>query len=495
LEVLSLVRSMKNTLAPINRIPQEVLSLIPGHSDTDEDLIALTHVCRGWRELFISRSSLWIFLDCTDVDKTRVYLERSRTSPLEIYLKEEEDTTYLNDAFLLTVPHLGRLGSLTLSGSSNDLVQLVKHLASPAPLLEKLKLTFTRTRTLTIQGAIFGGNLSSLRELRLSGVIADKAWENMSNLRTFDLRQIQTNKISVTQLLNVFERAPLLRKIHLRDAFPTSSDASPGRVVPLPNLKFLTIAAQPVHTVLLNHLLIPAGASVQQCFNFSDEKSPIPAYLPKTINNLNHLSHITSVNLAFDSGMLLRLDGPSGGLYLHGHWVGEAAAPHAVDRRVLRSLTLFRMSKVESLAIVQYRASLSTKVEKSPVYLTLLLLNNLRTLILTNCSDLPFISALTPGQNPSRTVVCPNLEELVLYVNSKDRFCINGLLKMAEDRASRSAKLSTITIVVPQEIVPAKEVLKLRNHVSHVEYRLDDTVPEWDDVPGDTDDPGCESDW
>jgi len=486
---------MRNTFAPINRIPQEVLSLIPDHCDTDKDLIALTHVCRGWRELFISRSSLWTFLDCTDVDKTRVYLERSRTSPLEIYLEEEEDTTYLNDAFLLTVPHLGRLGSLTLSGSSDNLLQLTKHFASPAPLLEKLKLTFTRTQTPIIQGVIFGGNLSSLRELRLSGVIANKAWENMSNLRTFDLRQIPTNKISVTQLLNVFECAPLLRKIHLRDAFPTSSDAPPGRVVPLPNLKFLTIVAQPVHTVLLNHLLIPAGASVQQYFNFSDEKSPIPAYLPKTFNNLNHLSHITSINLTFDAGMCLRLDGPNGGLCLHGHWVGAASIPHALDRRVLRSLTLFRISKVERLVIGQYRASPPTKIEESPVYLTLLPLNNLRTLTLADCYNLPFIAALTPERNSSRTVVCPKLEELVLYEDDKDQLCINRLLKMAEDWASRGAKLSTIAIVAPQEIVPAKEVLKLRNHVSRVEYRLDDAVPEWDDIPGDTDDPGCESDW
>ena len=76
LEVLSLVRSMKNTFAPINRVPREVFSLIPEYCKTDEALVALTHVCRGWREQFVSRSSLWTSLDCTNVEKTRVYLKR-----------------------------------------------------------------------------------------------------------------------------------------------------------------------------------------------------------------------------------------------------------------------------------------------------------------------------------------------------------------------------------------------------------------------------------
>ena len=64
LEVLSLIRSMKNTFAPVNRIPWGVLSIIPDYCDTDYELVAFTHVCRGWREEFISRSSLWTSLDC-----------------------------------------------------------------------------------------------------------------------------------------------------------------------------------------------------------------------------------------------------------------------------------------------------------------------------------------------------------------------------------------------------------------------------------------------
>ncbi|KAF9650820.1 hypothetical protein BDM02DRAFT_3092410, partial [Thelephora ganbajun] len=85
LEVVSLFRSTKNTFAPINRIPPDVLSLIPDYwerQDMGEDLIALTHVCRDWREIFTSRPSLWTHLACADADKTRLYIERSRFLPL-----------------------------------------------------------------------------------------------------------------------------------------------------------------------------------------------------------------------------------------------------------------------------------------------------------------------------------------------------------------------------------------------------------------------------
>ena len=130
----------------------------------------------------ISRSSLWTSLDCRNVEQTRAYLERSRISPLDVRLEEQERSRFLNDAVLLTVPHLGRLKSLTLSGSSNNLLQLTQYFGSPAPILEKLKLSFTCTVTPVIQHAIFAGNLSSLRRLRLSGVITSLTWTNLPNL-------------------------------------------------------------------------------------------------------------------------------------------------------------------------------------------------------------------------------------------------------------------------------------------------------------------------
>ncbi|KAF9780796.1 hypothetical protein BJ322DRAFT_1081770 [Thelephora terrestris] len=495
LEVLSLVRSTKNTFAPINRIPPDVLVLIPQHCDTYDDLITLTQVCRGWRENFISHSALWTGLNCTHVEWTRISLERSKTSPLDISLKEGD---FLNDAFLLTVSHLHNLGALTISGSSNSLLRLTKHLDSPSPLLKKLKIVCTRTKDpVIIKDTMFNGSLSSLHELRLSGVITNLAWKNMANLRTFDLQQVPSNKLSVTQLLNFFERAPLLRKIILRQAFPNSSDSPLGRVVSLPNLKYLILAAQPAHTILLNHLLMPVGTSVYQGFDFSGARPPFPSHIPQNPQNLKNLLNITSVNLIVGLGVSFRLKGPNGELYMLGNWVGDGLAPNGIDKRALLSLKLFPISTAEHLTIACWRSgtSPSPEVNKSPVYLTFLSMKNLRVLTLTNCRNHLFFLVLNPNKNQQKIILCPKLEELVVYIKSEDLFYVNELLEMAEERASRGVKLETVTIVSSKEFVPAKEVLKLRNYASSVEYRLDDIVPNWDESPLDVEDAVYDSDW
>ena len=111
-----MIRSIKNAFAPINRTSPDILSLIPDYwspHNRDSDIVKLTHVCHGWRELFISRPSLWNLLDCVDVDKTRAYLKRSKSLPLKIFLKKDEKGThYPNDALQLVDPHIRRVWTL-----------------------------------------------------------------------------------------------------------------------------------------------------------------------------------------------------------------------------------------------------------------------------------------------------------------------------------------------------------------------------------------------
>ena len=502
-----MVRLMKNAFVPINRIPYEVLSIIPDYwagedtenefkDPTDKDLITLTHVCHDWRELFISRPSLWTRLDCMSVEKTRVYIERSKSSPLEVHISKDLETYKFpsEDALPLTIPHLGRVKSLSIAGFDKNFVELInKHFNRPAPFLEKLKICFYAD-PYAITATTFDRNLSSLQELCLIGVLTDLPWRSMGNLTKFDFCRVPSDRISVTQLLDFFEHAPLLSIIRLRKAFPDTSNAPPDRVVPLFSLKKLHIIAQPAHSILLNHLSIPSGALLVLEFGFDSEASPIPVHLPKDLNNLNNLSPVTSINLSCRPGVFLRLNGPSGGLYVFGISTGEGTLT-AIHRRVLRSLHRFCISVTERFMITAYSAPTPLQAGRSPPLQTLLLMNALCTLILIDCHNVPFISALNPCKTPSGTLVCPKLEELVLYVKNKDWFCINELLEMVKERSSRGAGLSTITIFSSQEFVPAKKVLKLRDHVSCVEYRLDDVVPVWDEIPNDIKDPGYESDW
>jgi hypothetical protein len=485
LGVLSLIRSVKNSLAPINRIPPEVLLLIPDYydDDTDQGLIALTHVCRGWRDMFISRSSLWTQLDCTNVDKTRTYIQRSKSSPLEIFLEEDEDDTYLDGAFLLVAPHIHRIRSLTIWADA--MPDAIGHLYHHAPLLEELDIDLRCARAPVLDSTLFDGDLSSLRELSLSGVITSLPWNNMANLTIFNLKTCRPGRDFVTRLLDFFESAPLLHTIMLEDSIPKSSNVSFERIVSLPHLEMLSITAKPAHSVLLDHICIPIGALLILDFSFSGEKSPLREHLPETTTaNLRNISHITTINLLFGpTQKFMRMNGPSGGLRIHAHWKDKTVTPYNMDRRILRSIDPSILATTYRLAVSRYKHPRPAEIENCPVSRMLSFMDNLRTLVLTKCNNLPFILALNPEEDHSELLRCPNLEELVLYVRSRDQFHIGHLISMAKERASRDAKLSSITIVGMGELAPGKEVFKLRGHVKHVHYRVDDAPPDWDDFP------------
>ena len=474
LEVLSLVRSVKNSFAPINRIPSEVLSLIPDYyrgDGADQDLIALTHVCRSWRGIFTSRSSLWTRFSFTNTDKTRTYIRRSQTSPLKINLSGR----FIDDAFALIIPHISRLQSFKTN--ADDLPRVVGHFRCHTPLLEEL--TISSIRAWVLDNALFNGDLSSLRELCLYGVITNFPWKNLSNLQILNLKTFHT--YGTTQILDFLESAPLLRSVLFGHKTPTP-DAPPGRIVSLRHLKAFTMDASPPHSTLLRHLHIPTGASLISKFHSRVEESMLLDYLPERSPNFVNLSHITAINLLFESNKtFVRLSGPSGSLRVLNSYMGFDI--YTAAHQTFRSLGPV-ISTITRLAILGYKRPAPVRIEHCPIFQTLSSANHLRTLILTDCPNPVFARALDPEQNLSKLVPCFNMKELVLY----DKFwyvCLDDLVKMAKNRASRGAKLASITIIDLGGFSAPPGVLNLMEHVTRVEYKTADTSPVWDDVPGD----------
>jgi hypothetical protein len=493
-EVLRLVRSIKNTLAPINRVPPEILSLIPGYfggddgdgdgDDMDEVIITLTHVCRDWRDIFISRSSLWTRFDFTNIEKTRTYIQRSQSSPLNFSLDGE---SVINDAFSLVIPHTHRLKSLTIR--SDTLPSVLEHLRCHTPLLEKLDIRVSTQSNPAFDGALFGGDLSSLHELRLERVTTDFPWNNLANLRVVSLES-GSHKYGTTQILDFFESAPLLCAVSLQYQMPDLSDAPPERIVPLRHLKVFAFIANPPQSILLHHLCIPIGASLISGFEFKGDGSPLLDYLPERSPNFNNLNHITSINLSFSRYCKhTRLEGPSGSLHVLANRVYRPS--DSIDHKILRSFGHPILSTIQRLAISEYNHERPTEVEECPIFQTLSPTDNLQTLILIDCKNLPFILALDPEQNPSNLVLCPNMEELVFHVEGLDLLPLKNLFNMAKNRALGGARLSSITLVNmgSDDDEERVEVLKLREHVTHVQYRLgDSSPPDWDHVPGENGD-------
>ena len=153
----------------------------------------------------------------------------------------------------------------------------------------------------------------------------------------------------------------------------------------------------------------------------------------------------------------------------------------------MHSLDLPILSTTQRLAVSTYRHP--NQAEGSPIFQRLSSMKALRILILIKCDSPPFLCASNPEENTQSTsVLCPNLEELVLYIEFQDDLRIEHLISMAKNRASAGAMLSSITIVGLDGLTPGMQAPELEEHVTRVMYRVDEVPPAWDHVPGESGD-------
>ena len=397
--------------------------------------------------MFVSRSSLWTDLCSADPDKTRVYLERSKSSPIDLSL-----SLPLSDPFSELIPRaIGRLRFLCINAGGGDLEDIIAHLSRPAPLLEELSIGNVQDPKLI--SALFNGDLSSLRGLYLEEVCTELPWRNMVNLTMLML--VRMSPLSVKQVLDFFEGAPHLREVDLYSTTPLSG-AQPDRLVSLPYLERMDSRGHP-SSHLFDHLLIPVGARLTVCVDLTTP--PIGGHPPRFIDNLRNFSNFTTIKL--DCGPTrIQFSGPN----------GEVRMDLRDDRTymALESLAHFNTSKTEQLEIVG-----SDPPSCDPPHRAFLPMKNLRTLTLVRCKNPHFfVHALDPGMSLSGVVVCPKLEELV--IEHREMFDIRSVTGTAAARASKGVGFKIVRIVPWRKVVhPQLDVLELEKYVRHVECEVD----------------------
>jgi len=420
--------------------------------------------------MFVSRSSLWSNLNCVDADKTRVYLERSGTSPINLQLHCGGFGKSSVDTFVQIIPQaIARLKSLSVSTDPGYLEGTMSHLSHPAPLLETLDIDSGCCNgpqySPVLAPTIFNGNLSSLRELHLYSIRTGLSWRNMANLTSFTLHSSSVTNFG--QLLDFFESAPHLRNVHFHLTTLISGGEN-GRLVSLDRLRRMRVVyCGPTTSILFDHLVIPVGAKLvtqpdMGTFTIED-------HIPGSLDNFKNLSSITEIHLFLDIYLLLliRLRGPYGELRMLGAEIDNSPS------LVFESLARFDTSKTERLRIDSTNEPLSRDLP----YRILLPMENLRTLVLSRCTGLPraFMDALNPNTSLSKEVVCPSLEELVFVCrprenpvdDGEEEFDMRAVIEMAAARASRGVKIGTVKDQAKLDLV---DVLELRKHVSYVEH-------------------------
>jgi len=411
--------------------------------------------------VFTSRPSLWTNLDIRNEDKARVYLERSKSSPVNLSL-ERRNEIYPDDPFFRFIPQvIGRLGYLLVQGTPENVQNITALLSHPAPLLKHLEISADYPPALRLTSALFDGDLSSLDVLHLSFVRTELPWRNMVNLTSFVLGGVPSGGVSVIELLDFIESAPRLRWVYLYSVQPTPG-AQSGRLVSLTCLKIMTISDCGPPSALLDHLLIPVGTEL--ALRADVISSVVGDLIPRSLDNLRNLSDFTTVRLCLDNSFLgMIFSGPNGRVSLD----PTGSFAHKTSS-MLESLAQLDTSKTE-----RFRIGNSRPLSRDLVHRALLPMNNLRVFVLCECSS-PHtpIRALHPSTRSSEVLVCPNLEELVLHNSGEEAFNMDDVIGMAEARASRGRKLRVVGVVGGVNEPDPKDVLELGKHVGRVEYNV-----------------------
>jgi len=436
--------------APINRVPPEILALIPDFWSADvrdQAIIALTHVCRAWREIFTSRSDLWADFDCENIDKTLVYLDRSGFSPISIRLERDERLSP-RDPFIQIMPQvIPRLKSVSIHAPPGNLQEIIAQLSHSIPLLASLtieaKCESVPQDCPMVAPTLLNGDLSSLRELHLQSIHMALLWRNMTNLTSFTLVYATPGDLPVGPLLDFFEGAPHLRKVQLHSATPNFGTQS-GRLVPLARLRTMDIfGGNP--SLLFDHLLIPVDAKLSGPFNH-----------PKSFSYFQQLPDIRVHAGVAGICPAIQFDGPDGQIS-----ISPTDPQPNTTCRVLESLAQLDDSKIERLRLVG--GDLMVR-DGCVSYWMFLSTKHLRAITILHCQGVSrFVSWLTQMD------VCPKLEELVLDARVEGRgFNVQEMISAARMRASMIVPLKSVRIASRDKSVQTA-ALELKQYVPHVE--------------------------
>ncbi|KAF9647919.1 hypothetical protein BDM02DRAFT_3116221, partial [Thelephora ganbajun] len=278
---------------------------------------------------------------------------------------------------------------------------------------------------------------------------------NVVNLTSFSLDFVMEPGVSVGQLLDFFESAPRLLTVELTFSNPAFG-AQNGRLVPLAHLRRLYIRGYQPFSLLLNHILVPAGATLE-----TELESPsfnIEDHLPRSLANLKNLSNFDQICLHFKHRTAsVRFTGPNGQVY-----VTSTFLPSDATRSVSQSLIQLPTSTSNCLEVI------NGDLLSVDLCQALLSIKTLRTLTLSLCKNLPsFILALDHDPNSRKPISCPKLDRLIF--RTKERFDVKSMVKVAAARASGGVPLSSVSIINRGEPVPREGVMELLKHVSHVE--------------------------
>ena len=270
------LKSRYNELAPISRLPSEVLAsiftLLPVFALNERSgllsWIYVAHVCRRWREIALNHPRFWSRINLTKLtsDGRAEILARVKTAPLHLVVDIGRRAIGVEAIGRQLEAHISHTRHLIISGAFGTTLE---RLTSSAHTLESLTLSHkSPVRWLppaTIPGNLFNFTAPNLTNLQLEN--CDISWKSpiLKGLRTLQIFDITTeSRLGLEDWLDALNEMPELKTLFLRHATPLASltnplISKPSRTITLPSLTRFHICASARDCALaLAHLVLPS---------------------------------------------------------------------------------------------------------------------------------------------------------------------------------------------------------------------------------------------
>jgi len=247
------VRGWRNSFISINRIPSDILSLIPTHLSSQKDRLRASFVCRRWRRIFLQHGALWsqLYLSKGEV-YVKTLLERAKGSPLDVFASYVDPVSTIT----LLVPHAKQIRHLDFVYDYWEDIQTFSRVNSGSfPLLRTLVINAAKEidledpEVMTPSSLPLFSNTHNLTEFRLHSERPPFLSHFVfPNLTAFELSVVLSaeldERFQPSQLFDFLEASPMLRTVRMRIVARMSLECVPEeRLVVLPNLETLHLVA------------------------------------------------------------------------------------------------------------------------------------------------------------------------------------------------------------------------------------------------------------
>ena len=485
-KVLPKLHSLESILQPINRLPKDILILLPRFFTNEfgehekfpmnKPLITMTHVCRSWRNLLLSTPSLWTQIDFSTPgsQQAECFLGRSGKQFLNIHhFLGSEDTT---EPFLsTTLQILYRVRQLEIGSYIQRLERVLVRFTGPAPELKHLEIKndpYFIHMDVKLPTTIFEGQLPKLTSLSLHYLRTDLRGFNFPSLTRFSFTT--GTYIPVGNLTSFFERCPLLEFIQICLSYPPQPPTAPPRKrVRLGALKELRFDQTASTSGLLDHLILPKCTEMLLKGEFTGKefnthRNPASRIHPSSVDHLPVMRGITKV-VAMPHSCIF--SGPNGNLRF---WCFHENRGD-FDAEFLTSFAPISISGIRELwvgsTIESYFGRIVWGQTAAGVRGAFEVLAKVEDLTIVSCETEPILTTLDVKAGDA--VLLPGLRRLTIYVACGE-LAISALIQSTRARKEHSRPLGKVAIIFENE--PGAEAVQelelLRDLVEELDYRV-----------------------